>query len=261
MNALSPEERSELIVARKKILADRIEAAKKIAEAERIEAEAKQKEAEAKEVAVVRRSEFEKESDERRAKLEKEADERRAKLEKEADERKAAQDKATIRDENRVRAQTTRETLARSKAAELASIEECRRLCPDFDTRKRPLLSDNGDGGAPPAIRRARRQKIPLKGLAKKELIKSPIPEELADDPDIVAYRAAGIPDNALPKDAEEAQMWANLATVEKQKIAESNMHWTSTCNRPRPVLVHPSAQSLWGQPKWMWKPAERQVL
>lgn len=141
MNALTPEERSDLIVARKKILADRIEAAKKNAEAERIEAEAKQKEAEvkqkeveAKEVAIVRR-----------AILDKEADERRAKLEKEADERKAAQDKAMIRDEKRVRSQTTRETLARSKAAELASIEECRRLCPDFDTRKRPLPSADGD--------------------------------------------------------------------------------------------------------------------
>lgn len=99
MNALSPEERSELIIARKKILADRLETAKKNAEAERIEAEAKQKEAEAQEVTVLRR----------------------AKLEKEADERKAAQDKALVRDENRVRAQSTRLRLWRE--ANLPSLQ------------------------------------------------------------------------------------------------------------------------------------------
>jgi hypothetical protein len=262
MNALTPEERLQLVLAKKQVIMNKFEIAKKNASAELIAAGTNQKEAEAKHLAVERRAAFEKEADERRAELEKAADERRAKIEKEAEERRAAihssEDRAEARDQNRIRAQTTRETLVRSRAEELANIERCRSFCPDFDATSRKRKSEEERKILPETTRSI--QKFPLRGRARKDLIMSAIPMELMGDPDIVAYRAVGIPDDALPKDAAEAQQWRALASTEKQKMAESIMRWTQSCGRPRPTLVHPSCQSVTGQPcpKWLWQPVSR---
>jgi hypothetical protein len=281
MNALTPDERCQLVLAKKQIIIDKIETAKKNANAELIaaganqkEAEAKQREAQSKHLAIERRASIEKEADERRAELGKEADERRAKLEKEAEERRATihsnEDRAIARDQSRIRAQTTRETLVKSKAEELASIDRCRAFCPNFDviSRKRRAPPDDGEIRSLPPVttvagsgnRCTSSSTIPLRGRARKELVLSSIPMELCGDPDIAAYRAVGIPDDALPKDATEAQRWRTLAATEKQKTAEAIMRWTQSCGRPRPSLVHPSCQSVTGQPcpKWLWQPSTR---
>jgi hypothetical protein len=73
-----------------------------------------------------------------------------------------------------------------------------------------------------PPRRPRRTAGLPVRGEENIESLRSaPVPPGRADDPDLEAYRNAGIPDDALPVSAEEAERWRVLAAKWKQRAIQ----------------------------------------
>jgi hypothetical protein len=75
---------------------------------------------------------------------------------------------------------------------------------------------------AVPQRRPRRTAGLPVRGEENIESLRSaPVPPGRADDPDLEAYRNAGIPDDALPVSVEEAERWRVLAAKWKQRAIQ----------------------------------------
>jgi hypothetical protein len=93
---------------------------------------------------------------------------------------------------------------------------------------------------------------LPIRGEENIESLRSaPVPPGRADDPDLEAYRNAGIPDDALPISAEEAERWRVLAAKWKQRAIQFRTGRVI-------ILVPRGSVGYDGEPSTQWEPVAR---
>jgi prophage antirepressor-like protein len=162
-----------------------------------------------------------------RARIEEEAAEsaHRRRLDRLAEEARANDEESRrrvdrIRDEAKAQAAFNR-TDTRKKNHELRYRERMIELGHAHPQAGQPPSALLPEPRAPP--RRPRRTAgLPIRVEEDLESLRSaPVPPGRADDPDLEAYRNAGIPDDALPVSAEEAERWRVLAAKWKQRAIQ----------------------------------------